>query len=327
MANGNLLAPATVVKNANLVDPGIKAVMADEYKMLEGNFAKIFKTVEMRTISEEFSGYSGLGDIPLVAETEEIGEDTDIHTYNTTLTTYKYAQNKSISWELLEDDIQKVIGKTSDMSRAMIRKIEKLGAGIFNKAFNTSYTSYGDGLPLCSTLHTRADGGATQSNASATSIALTETNLETAILAMRNQLDDRGNLVSIVPNTLLVPPALEKEAIEITKSMNRSGTADNDINVNNMKEYTGGQLNVIVWDYLGAAAGGSDTAWFLLAMNNPAYGISVGWRHKPEVKKLDESVGVKNQVMYWQYYFRIALGWLNWRAVWGSQGTGAGYSS
>lgn len=319
--------PATVAANAKLVDPGIKAVFADEYKVLEGKFKKVLVPFEMRTTSEDVSGYTGLGDIPLVTETEEFGEDAEMHTYDTTITAYKYGSNKSVSWELLQDDLQGVAKKTNGMTRTMMRKLEKLGSGLFRNGFSTSHTSYGDAKPLFSVGHTRADGGSAQSNASATGITLTDSNLETAILAMRAQLDDRGELIEAIPDTIVVPPALEKEAIAITKSANRSGTADNDVNVNAMKEYNGGQLDVIVWDYLGAAAGGSDTAWYLLSKNNPAYQLSYGWRHKPSVMKLDDSVGAKNQVMYWQYYFRLGLAWFDWRALWGSKGDAQAYSS
>jgi phage major head subunit gpT-like protein len=325
MANIAVSSPATISANAKLVDPGIKAVLADEYSMLDEKLMKIFKSVEMRTISEEFAGYAGLGSIPLVAEAEEFGEDAIMHTYDTTLTAYKYGELLSISYELLEDDLSGAVEKAKYGARALTRKVEQLGADVFNHAFTTSYTSYGDGKPLASVAHTRADGGSNQSNASSTGITLTEANLETAILAMRAQLDDRGNLISVVPNVLLVPPALEKEALEITKSSNRSDTANNDVNVYNLREYTGGQLKVIVWDYLGAAAGGSDTAWFLLSSGD--HQVNWGWRRKPAVKKLDESVGAKNEIAYWKMSFRAAYGWRDWRGVWGSKGDGQAYAS
>jgi hypothetical protein len=84
-------------------------------------------------------------------------------------------------------------------------------------------------------------------------------------------------------------------------------------------------LNVVVWDYLGAAAGGSDTAWYLVSSQD--HNISWGWRHQPSVNRLADAVGAKNQVAYWQYYFRAAYGWLDWRGVWGSKGDGQAYAS
>jgi hypothetical protein len=141
---------------------------------------------------------------------------------------------------------------------------------------------------------------------------------------MRGQVDDRGNLLEVVPNTLLVPPALEKDAIIITKSDQRSGTANNDANVNKMAEYTGGRLKVIVWDYLGAAAGGSDTAWFLLS---PQHKVTWKWRVKTEIKKLPEAIGATNDVMFWKARYREAHGWSNFIGVWGSKGDSQAYGS
>lgn len=325
MANIAVSVPATIAANAKLVDPGIKAVLADEYKMLDSRLSSIFKDVEMRVNSEDFSGYAGLGSIPQVDEAEEFGEDAIMHTYDTTLTAYKYGQLLPISYELLEDDLTGAVEKSKYAARALARKAEVLGSSVFKNAFTSTVTSYGDAKALCSVGHTRADGGTAQSNASSTGVTLTEANLETGIVAMRSQLDDRGNLVSMVPNVLLVPPALEKEALIITKSSNRSGTADNDANVNNMREYTGGMLKVVVWDYLGAAAGGSDTAWFLLSSGD--HQVNWGWRRKPSSQKLDMSVGAKNEVAYWKMDFRAAYGWRDWRGVWGSKGDGQAYSS
>ena len=324
MANTKIHTPASVAANANLVDPGIKAVLADEYSMLDEKLMRVFRPIEMRTISEEFSGYAGLAGVPKVAELEEFSEDALMHTYNTTFTALKYGRLLPISYELLEDDLSGAIEQAKYASRALSRKTEELGASVLNNGFNTSYTSYGDGRPLFSVEHTRADGGTNQSNASGSGIVLSEANLETGILAMRNQLDDRGQLISVVPNTLLVPPALEKEALIITKSSNRSETADNDSNVYNMKEYTGGQLKVVVWDYLGAAAGGSDTAWFLQSEGD--HQINWGWRRKPSVKRLDESVGAKNEAYFWRMSFRAASGWRDWRGVWGSKGDAESYT-
>ena len=69
----------------------------------------------------------------------------------------------------------------------------------FNGAFVTTTTvngvdliRYGDGLALASTVHTRGDGGATQSNASSTSIPFNEANFETGLIALKKQLLDDG---------------------------------------------------------------------------------------------------------------------------------------
>ena len=325
MANTAITTPATTQVHSKLIDPGVKKYWFDAYKEVKPSLSKVFQVDSMSEAYEEHVAYAGLGDAPLVQEGATYTEDAILHTYNTTLTAAKYGFMVPVTHELWDDQREKIAGKTQQSARAVARKVEDLASNVFNNGQSTSYTSYGDGKPLFSTDHTRADGGTAQSNASATGITLTETNLETGIIAMREQLDDRGNMKAIVPNTLLVPPALEKEAIIITKSDKRSETTDNDANVYNMTEYTGGRLNVIVWDYLGAAAGGSDTAWVLL--DKVQHQVCWKWRESPRIVKLPEAVGAKNDVWYWKARFRAAYGWTDWRGAWRSAGDGAAYSS
>lgn len=325
MANNAVSTPATTTANSKLIDPGIKKIWFDEYKQLKPKLDSVFKVNSMDEAYEEHVSYAGLGEVPEVAEGETYPEDAVLHTYNTTLTATKYGTLIPVTHELWDDQREKIAGKTKQSARALARKVEKEAASVYNNAFSTSYTSYGDGKPLCSTDHTRADGGSAESNAGSSGAPLTDSNLETAIVAMRDQLDDRGNLLDIVPNTLLVPPALEREAIVITKSDQKSGTSNNDVNAHNMSEYTGGKLNVVVWNYLGSAAGGSDTAWFLL--DSSQMEIAWKWREKARIVKLSEAVGAKTDTWYWKARFRAAYGWTNWRGAWGSKGDGSSYSN
>lgn len=323
MANVNITTPAATSDHAKLIDPGIKKIWYDSFGQLESKMGRVLKMDSMSTATEDHSGYAGLGSMPLVTEGENYGDDAPVHTYDTTYTAYKYGTKIPVTYELMEDQLAKVAGQVSAIVKSKTRTAEKLGASMLVDAFDTGVTSYGDGLPVCSTVHTLVNGGTNQSNASATGITLTEANLETSILAMRGQLDDREQMVEIIPDTILIPPALEKEAIIITKSDKRSGMADNDANVNSMTEYTGGKLRIIVWDYLSSAAGGSDTAWFLLSNQHH---LTWKWRVKPVIKKLPEAVGATNDVWYWKCRFRAAYGWTDWRGVWGSRGDGLAYS-
>lgn len=61
---------------------------------------------------------------------------------------------------------------------------------------------------------------------------------------------------------LVVPDALQKTARIITESSLRSNTTNNDLNFYNS---VNGQINVITSKWLNANAGGSNTAWFLVA--------------------------------------------------------------
>jgi hypothetical protein len=73
--------------------------------------------------------------------------------------------------------------------------------------------------------------------------------------------DQAGVIRGSTPATLLVPPALWKHAREITDSALIADSGNNNVNVYRSA------LGITVWTshWLGAVAGGSDTAWFLLA--------------------------------------------------------------
>ena len=186
------------------------------------------------------------------------------------------------------------------------------------------YTSYGDALPLCSTVHTRPDGGSTQSNASSIGITLTEPNLETAINALRGQLSGTGRLLAVGGGnlTIMVPFALEKEAVIITGSTKRSGIADNDLN------WYLGRVNVYVNPFIMASisdldgGAGSDTAWFLFEKGS--HGLTFIWDKQPVYRSWEDE---DTDAMYTKVYFSAQTAWQGWYGLWASKGNGASYGS
>lgn len=129
---------------------------------------------------------------------------------------------------------------------------------LFRNGFTTTLTA--DGQALFST-HTLIGGGTQVNNSTA---ALTPSSFNDAIVNLAQQKNQAGVIMGNVPSVLLVPSALFKKAKEITESALIADSANNNINVYRSA------FGITVWTspYLGAAAGGSDTAWFLLARNH-----------------------------------------------------------
>jgi hypothetical protein len=127
---------------------------------------------------------------------------------------------------------------------------------------------------------------------------------------MRATLDDKGQLQGIAPTTLVVPPALEKEATILLQSSLRTGTANNDIN-----PYQGA-LKLVVWDYLGSAAGGSDTAWFILADSDHL----LNWFNRSDNGLEGPFTDFDTKAAKWTVDARWSAGWSDWRGVYGSKG-------
>jgi len=303
---------ATRSNFGDLLEPGFNQIYNDAYQETERLFTQIFRVQTSSKQDERDSAVSGFGLLTQKAEQAPIDYEDPVQMYDVLYTHLTYGKGFKISKEMFDDDQYNVMNsKPEALGRAARRTEERSAANVFNRAFNTSYLG-GDGVPLVSTLHPRADGGTSQSNASATGLTFTEQNYETARLAMRRQLDDKGQFIDVMPQTLLIPLDLEKTAKIIFNSNLRSGTADNDMN-----PYQG-QLKVMPWSYLDRNA----THWFLL--DNGLHKVKWFWREKANFK---QDVMFETDAALFKVRERFSNGFSDWRGVWGSQGDSAAYSS
>jgi hypothetical protein len=304
--------PAVRAQFADTLAPELAEVFFDRYEAEPEMMPRIYKVKTSGRDKEIESAVSGFS---LLVQTAELGpldyEDPNAM-YKTTYSHLKYTKGFKVSQELVEDDQHNVIGAMpAALGKAAKRTQEYYAASVLNNAFSTSYTSYGDGKPLCSTSHTRADGGTAQSNASSTGITLTEPNFETARIAFLKFLDDKGQKFTSRPDRLVVPVDLEKTGNILVNSTLRPGTANNDYNTYK------GAFEVMAWEYLT-----STTAWWLLAQRDHL--LTWYWRVRPEFKN---DHGFDSDCALYKTRVRFSYGWSDWRGVWGSKGDGASYTS
>lgn len=146
-----------------------------------------------------------------------------------------------IEQTMLEDmQYDGIFAQASEMGRAFARKQEKDAFSVFNNAMSASVLGY-DGKPLCANDHPRSRTDSTPVD-NLLALALSSANLETAITTMQAFGDDKGEEISIMPDTLIVPRALAKTGREIVGSPLNPETANNAINV-----HSGMRLLVIPW--------------------------------------------------------------------------------
>ena len=260
---------------------------------------------------EKDSAVSGFGYAQETAEGAQVDYEDPVQMYDVSYAHKKYTKGFKVSEEMYEDDLYNVMNKKpAALAKTMRRTAEYQAATVFNNAFSTSYLG-GDAKPLCSISHPRSDGGTAQSNANALGITLTDANLETAELAMRGQLDDKGMKIMAKVDTILVPPALEKEVRILVESTLRPGVADNDVNVYR------GRFKVQAWDYISTS-----TYWFMI--DSSQHQLEWFWRVRPEFKQDD---AFDTGMALYKSRCRFSNGWSDWRGVWGSRGDGAAYGS
>jgi phage major head subunit gpT-like protein len=294
----------------DLLEPGLRKIFDDTFKDIPEIYSTIFHVNDSSYDVERDSAVTGFSLLSQTNEGEAITYEDPIQMYDVSYVHLKYTKGFKVSEELVDDDRYNVIRrKPQALARSARRTAENLAAQVFNNGFSSG--TGGDAKFLFSTAHPRADGGTAQSNASSTGITLTETNLNTALLAMRGQKDDKGMKIGVKASTIIVPVALEKTAQILTQSTLRSGTADNDYN------YYKGIVDVVAWDWLS-----SSTAWFLV--DKSVHQLNWFWRQRPTFKQ-DNSFDTG--MALFKVQMRCSRGWSDWRGVYGSKGDGAAYSS
>lgn len=296
----------------DLLEPGFLKIYNDAFEEMPMVFPQIFKENTSTKQDEKVSGVTGFGLLEQTDENESVHYEDPNQMYDNVFVHQKYTKGFKVSEELVEDDQYNVIKtKPAQLARAARRTAENSAANVFNNAFSTSYLG-GDAKPLISTTHPRSDGGSSQSNASATGITLTEENYETLRIQARQQLDDKGMRIQTMPNTVVVPVDLEKDAEIITSSTMRPGSADNDVNIYK------GKYKVIAWEYLTL----NNTMWFLIDSRQAE--LLWFWRIRPEFKQ--DNAFDTGQALF-KTRTRFSNGWADWRGIVGSKGDGQAYAS
>jgi len=244
--------------------------------------------------------------------------------YETILANQIFKQGRAVTEEFINrGKYSEIKNMMTGMGKSTIETINIFGASPFIESFTSTSIAYGDAKPLCSVGHTRPDGGTAQSNASSTSIAFTEANLETAMIAIKQQKSGTGAKLALGNNLLLmVQESQEKEAVIVTDSTRRSGTPNNDLN------FYLGKIDTFVNPFLGSDitdlnnVAGTDTSWFLLGRGE--HGVLLSYETRPKYASWDSQ---DTNSMYTQVKWSALTGWKWWYGLWGSQGTGAAYSS
>lgn len=207
-----------------------------------------------------------------------------------------FAITRKMRDDLLYDTI---FDSAAGMATAFARKRRKDAASVFNNATSGSYLGF-DSKALCANDHPRSRTNSTSVD-NLGALALSAENLETAVLAHQNLKDDLGEEIVIMPDTLVVPRALRKTALEIVGSDKRPDDAENAINVQ------AGKWNIIVDPYLT-----SSTAWWIVDSTMSRRFLK--WYDRVGV----EFAGTQDfDTMIWKYrgYTRYGYGWSDFRFI------------
>lgn len=295
-----------------LLYPGLRKIFFETYDEIPEQFPKIFNVETSTSATETDYGMGAFGD--WTERTDELSPVAYAKIKEGGEVVYRhkaFTKGFMISRELNDDE---KYGQMKKMAKALARagraKVEKDAITVLTKGFKSDVGAIKgrDKLELFHDAHTLVDSTKTCSNLMTG--PLNETNLKKAIQMMASQLDEAGNLIQMKATKLIVPPALEDTALRLLHSSQLPGTNNNDTN-----EYLKNRLQVVVMDYLGATAGGSDTAWFL--QDGTRHELNFFWRVKPEFKNEED---FDTFVAKYRGYMRYSYGFSDWRGMVGSKG-------
>lgn len=296
-------------------------------ELYQAGISNLLKVESSSVGQKNFTGKVSENTITRKDEGEATEEISRYKTYVTSVDYTTYAGKLEITKENIDDrDFSAQLDEAADLAKASQFSQDEAGVQLFNGGFTTRkdsikgyrYQYYNDGVPTFSTIHpTVVPGVSTQSNASGSSIVLSDANLETARLALRKQMTDAGGPLTMGgQETIVVPLALEKTARVITESELLSNSGNNDFNVYK------GTVGMVTSQLFDSYTGGSNTAWYLIVPGATKFVHDVREGMSPWMT-MDEDTGT--------FKFGVRGRWANytkdWRRAWGSLGTAGAYTA
>lgn len=291
-----------------LLYPGLRKIFFDWLKEVPEQFSKVFKMNTSTKVSEHDYGLGAFTDWK--KRVDEL-DTVDYQKISPGLErVYKhnaFTQGFMIGRELADDEQYRQIMKfPKALARAGRASVEKDATSFLVDGFTKA--TY-DSKPFFAKDHPLLDSSKVSSNLMEG--PLNEENLKKAIKIMKEQLDEAGNLVTMKPDRLIIPPALEDTAKRLLHSTLLPGTELNDTNKYLMES----GIQIVVLDYLSDAGVGSDTMWFL--QDSEQHELNFFWRVKPEFKQMED---FDTFVAKYRGYMRYSYGASDWRGMVGSKG-------
>lgn len=214
-------------------------------------------------------------------EGERIARSGGVYTYS--VDAEKYELTYGVPLEDFEDD-------QLGFHRAMIAQIGEQSALwrddlVFTALLAGSTDLAYDGAAFFANSHSL--NGNTIDNLFA-STSLTADNYNAVRAAMMDYVGEDGRSLRVMPDLLVVPPALERTAREIVEANQRSVVHGSNTAANAIDNVMRGTARVMVCHDLSTAAGGSDTTWYLMDTSRAVKPFVFIERKAPSFSQLTE---------------------------------------
>jgi len=279
----------------------------------------IFQMDKATGFGEKFSYETSLGDFEPVGENGAVPENDFVEGYSKTLEYETWKDSFEVSREMIDDaNMGKIKEKSGGMMLAHHRTREKFGAKMLSSGISTTMTfgkgnksfdiAGADGLPLFSKSHP-SKTGKTGLQTNLYDGSYSYENLSKIETLMQNVTDDDGEILSIMPDTIIIPndATVKRQVFEDLNADGAPNTANNNGN------FVAGRFNIIVWPYLTTPTGVTNSQWFILMDSewNKTYQGLV-WRDRVALEVMSV-IDDKTDANIWKGYTRFGATPNNWR--------------
>jgi len=232
----------------SILQKGLSIVFLNQYKDYESMIPYCYRFKDPEQAVEYDLETGDVGTVPEFSGEISYGDMSE--GYKGSVSEREYAFGLKITRRLLRNDLYNVTqDKIESLADAFRALRETRGAYPFNNAFS-AFTTWDD-LPLCYSAHTSKNGGSAQANAG--SLAFSAPNVFATELLFKKIKTNTDNIMSNIPDTLIIPMDYGEKAFEILKTVGKV-----DVNTNN-RNYLEGRYKAIIWDNFLT----SSTNWFM----------------------------------------------------------------
>ncbi len=231
--------------------------------------------------------------------------------YKARFTHVEFAKGFYVERTLVEDNLfSNIWDRAEGLGDSAFRQREKSAANVFANAFTDTGIDREDfpiggpdNVGLCSTAHPNSPTDSTTQSNKGTRV-FSKDNVAATRQAMLEFADDRGDVLDVMPDTILVPPELEDAAIEVTKSQLDPDSANNAVNPQQ------GRYRVVVWHYLT-----DNNNWFMI--DSPRMKRDLIWYERVPVEFARDGDFDTLQTKF-RAYMRYSRYWRDWRWIYGN---------
>ena len=303
--------PAGVITTGNhpkALWPGVHEFWGQVYEAHMKEYPDLYDQEDSEMAYEEDVQITGFDLAPIKPQGGVITYDSEVQGPVTRYNHIAYALGYIVTYEELKDNLYEKVSYRRAKANAfsMNQTIENVAAFPYNNAFSAAYFTTGDGVSLVNTAHINTTGG-TFSNELSPASDLSEAALEDMCIQIMGAQQDRGLLISIMPQSLHVPRQEWFNANRILKSVLQSDTANNNINV---LRATNAFPKGIKMNHFFTSA----SYWFV--RTNCPNGMTMFWRERISFDQ-DNDFDTKNAKA--ASYMRFSVGATDPRGIYGSQ--------